>query len=213
MTHCIWQRGELGSKIGRVHIRQSRDSAYDGHSFWLGGEWVRNDIEVELSEPGAACSLNGLYLMDGEQHLDNHTLIDHQAPHCVSRELYKGVLGGKSTGVYNGMVKVQQPAQKTDSEQANHNILLSDSADINTKPELEIYADDVKCAHGTTVGQLDAEALLYMRMRGIPKAEAVHMLTQAFAEELLGELENEQLRSVMAEHVSTRLHRMREDSP
>ena len=179
LVHCIWQRGPSGTKVGRVHIQQQRDSAYDGHSFWLGGGWVRNDIEVELKEAGAACSLNGLYLLDGDQHLDNHTLIDHQAPHCVSRELYKGVLGGHSTGVYNGMVKVQQIAQKTDSEQANHNLLLSDSADINTKPELEIYADDVKCAHGTTVGQLDAEALMYMRMRGIPKAEAIHMLTSS----------------------------------
>ncbi|MEC7240954.1 MAG: Fe-S cluster assembly protein SufD, partial [Myxococcota bacterium] len=210
LVHCLWQRGPSGTKIGRVHIQQRRDSAYDGHSFWLGGGWVRNDIEVELKEAGAACSLNGLYLLDGNQHLDNHTLIDHQAPHCVSRELYKGVLSGKSTGVYNGMVKVQQIAQKTDSEQANHNLLLSDTADINTKPELEIYADDVKCAHGTTVGQLDAEALMYMRMRGIPKAEAVHMLTQAFADELLGELEDEDLQEVMAEQVTARLVQLKD---
>lgn len=210
LVHCIWQRGPFGTKVGRVHIQQQRDSAYDGHSFWLGGGWVRNDIEVELKQEGAACSLNGLYLLDGRQHLDNHTLIDHQAPHCVSRELYKGVLSGDSTGVYNGMVKVQQVAQKTDSEQANHNLLLSDSADINTKPELEIYADDVKCAHGTTVGQLDAEALMYMRMRGIPKTEAIHMLTQAFADELLGELEDESLREVMEGQVAARLVELRD---
>jgi Fe-S cluster assembly protein SufD len=212
LVHCLWQRGDHGSKVGRVHVQQDQDSAYDGHSFWLGGAWVRNDIHVELGKPGAACSLNGLYLLDGKQHLDNHTTIDHQAPHCVSRELYKGVLGGRSTGVYNGMVKVQQEAQKTDSEQANHNILLSDSAQINTKPELEIYADDVKCAHGTTVGQLDAEALLYMRMRGIPKAEAMHILTGAFAQELLGELENPVLQESISTAVQKRLTSLKGDS-
>jgi len=210
LEHTLWQRGPSGSKVGRVHVHQSRDSAYDSHSFWLGGAWVRNDIHVELAEPGAVCSLNGLYLLDQDQHLDNHTVIDHQAPHCVSRELYKGVLSGASTGVYNGMVKVQQAAQKTDSEQANHNILLSKSADINTKPELEIYADDVKCAHGTTVGQLDAEALLYMRMRGIPKGEAIHILTSAFAQELLGEVEDEDLQSIFGDAVSARLSDLRE---
>jgi Fe-S cluster assembly protein SufD len=211
LEHTIWQRNSAngGTKIGRVHVHQSRDSAYDGHSFWLGGTWVRNDIHVELAEPGAACSLNGLYLLDANQHLDNHTLIDHQAPHCISRELYKGVLSGKSTGVYNGMVKVQQIAQKTDSEQANHNILLSDRADINTKPELEIYADDVKCAHGTTVGQLDAVALQYMCMRGIPKADAVAILTGAFAQELLGEIEDEDLRGQLDQAVSSRLSELR----
>jgi Fe-S cluster assembly protein SufD len=211
LEHTIWQRHSThgGNKVGRVHVHQARDSAYDGHSFWLGGTWVRNDIHVELAEPGAACSLNGLYLLDANQHLDNHTLIDHQAPHCISRELYKGVLSGKSTGVYNGMVKVQKIAQKTDSEQANHNILLSDSADINTKPELEIYADDVKCAHGTTVGQLDAVALQYMRMRGIPKADAVAILTGAFAQELLGEIEDEALRDLLDQAVSARLSELR----
>jgi len=211
LEHTIWQRNSAngGTKIGRVHVHQARDSAYDGHSFWLGGTWVRNDIHVELAEPGAACSLNGLYLLDAEQHLDNHTLIDHQAPHCLSRELYKGVLSGKSTGVYNGMVKVQRIAQKTDSEQANHNLLLSDTADINTKPELEIYADDVKCAHGTTVGQLDALSLQYMRMRGIPKAEAIAILTGAFAQELLGEVEDESLRDLLEQAVTARLAELR----
>jgi len=211
LEHTLWQRGTAGSKIGRIHVHQKRDSAYDGHSFWLGSTWVRNDIHVELSEEGAACSLNGLYLLGGKQHLDNHTVIDHQAPHCVSRELYKGVLGGKSTGVYNGMVKVQQIAQKTDSEQANHNLLLSDGADINTKPELEIYADDVKCAHGTTVGQLDQQALMYMRMRGIPKSEAIHILTRAFAQELLEEIEDEVVRGRIEEEVFQRLAQIRDD--
>lgn len=212
LEHTIWQHSgaeSVGSKVGRVHVHQSQDSAYDGHSFWLGSAWVRNDIHVELAESGAACSLNGLYLLDGTQHLDNHTLIDHQAPHCTSRELYKGVLSGKSTGVYNGMVKVRKIAQKTDSEQANHNLLLSDSADINTKPELEIYADDVKCAHGTTVGQLDALALQYMRMRGIPKAEATAILTGAFAQELLGEVEDESLRDLLRQAVTARLAELR----
>jgi Fe-S cluster assembly protein SufD len=210
LEHTLWQRGPTGSKIGRVHVHQGRDSAYDSHSFWMGGTWVRNDIHVELAEPGAACSLNGLYLLDKDQHLDNHTLMDHQAPHCVSRELYKGVLSGSSTGVYNGMVRVQKDAQKTDSEQANHNLLLSESADINTKPELEIYADDVKCAHGTTVGQLDAEALMYMRMRGISKTEAIHILTGAFVQELLGEVEDEALRALLAAVVKSRLSELRE---
>lgn len=212
LEHTIWQNSGaemVGSKVGRVHVHQSQDSAYDGHTFWLGSAWVRNDIHVELAEPGAVCSLNGLYLLDGDQHLDNHTLIDHQAPHCTSRELYKGVLSGKSTGVYNGMVKVRKIAQKTDSEQANHNLLLSESADINTKPELEIYADDVKCAHGTTVGQLDAVALQYMRMRGIPKADAMAILTGAFAQELLGEVEDTSLRDLLEQAVTARLAELR----
>ena len=147
--------------------------------------FVRNDVDAVLDGEGGECTLNGLYLADGERHVDNHTTIDHAKPHCASHELYKGILGGNASGVFNGKIIVRQDAQKTDAKQTNQALLLSDDATINTKPQLEIFADDVKCTHGATIGQLDEEAIFYLRARGLTFAEARDMLIHAFAGEVL----------------------------
>ncbi len=200
---------ELGSKeshwVGETICNQDRDSAYDSHTFWLGEGWARNNLVVKMNGVEGFCNLSGLYLTDNRQHVDNHTEIDHVAPHCTSRELYKGVVSGKSRVVFNGRVLVRREAQRTDSDQANHNILLTRDAEIDTKPELEIYADDVKCAHGTTIGQLDAQALHYLRVRGIPKAMALEMLTTAFVMEQLDGVEHESLKARYSALISERL--------
>jgi Fe-S cluster assembly protein SufD len=145
-------------------------------------------LRIELQEPNASAYLNGLYVASGETHVDNHSIVDHASPHCYSNELYKGVLNGNSKGVFNGKIFVRKDAQKTNAYQSNKNILLSDDASMNAKPQLEIYADDVKCSHGATTGQLDEEALFYLRSRGIGINEAQALLTTAFAEEILNKI-------------------------
>ena len=146
---------------------------------------MRNDINVALSEPGAETELNGLYLLDGKAHVDNHTTIDHVAPMTRSVEDYRGVLRDRSRAVYNGKVIVREDAQKTDAWQSNRNLLLSDAAEVDTKPELEIYADDVKCGHGATVGQLDKDALFYLLSRGIDHDTASGLLIFAFVDDVI----------------------------
>jgi len=206
LEHHILELGdEAGHWVGETICDQARESAYDSHTFWLGAGWARNNLVVKMNGVESFCNLGGLYLTDNQQHVDNHTEIDHVAPHCISRELYKGVVAGKSRVVFNGRVLVRREAQRTDSDQANHNILLSSSAEIDTKPELEIYADDVKCAHGTTIGQLDAQALHYLRVRGIPKATALEMLTNAFVMEQIDSVEHEALRERYQALTSKRL--------
>jgi len=160
---------------------------------------------VNLSEQGASCSLNGLFVLDGRQHVDHHTRVDHKAPHCTSRENYRTVLDGRSHGVFNGKVVVHQGAIKTDSSQSNGNILLSKHAEIDTKPELEIYNDDVKCAHGATVGQLDDKQLFYLRSRGISEAAAQELLTFAFADEVLAAMSNQVVRSYVEKEAFAKL--------
>ena len=145
---------------------------------------MRNDLNAVVST-GSECTLNGLYLIAGSQHVDNHSLIDHAAPHASSHELYKGILGGRATAVFNGKILVRKHAQKTDAKQTNKNLVLSNTAVINTKPELQIYADDVKCTHSATVGQLDEDALFYLRARGIPAVEARDLLIYAFARDII----------------------------
>src|SRR4029077_6685615 len=147
---------------------------------------VRNEVRVHLDAEGCEATINGLYMADGRQHMDNLTVIDHARPNCASHELYKGILDGKAHGVFNGKIYVHQDAQKTDAKQTNQTLLLSEEAVINTKPQLEIYADDVKCTHGATVGQLDAESIFYLRSRGIGLDEARNLLTYAFANDLVG---------------------------
>lgn len=173
-----------------IHFRQVRSvlqraSRYESHQLSFGGSSARDEIEVRFEGEGGEAILNGLFVGAGKQHLDNRTFIDHAVPHCRSEELYKGVLGGEATGVFDGKVLVRREAQKTDSSQTNKNLLLSRDAEINTKPTLEIYADDVKCAHGATTGQLDPNSLFYLRARGIGKPEAERLLTRAFAHEVL----------------------------
>jgi Fe-S cluster assembly protein SufD len=165
----------------------------------------REDVTTVLRGEGAESLLHGLYLISGEQHVDNHTVIDHAKPHCSSRELYKGILDGKSSGVFNGKIIVRKDAQKTDSKQSNKNLLLSEDSVINTKPQLEIYADDVKCTHGATIGQIDQEAVFYLRSRGIGLEAARSLLTQAFASDVIDKIKFEPVRTRLRETLVARL--------
>jgi len=171
----------------------------------LGGSLVRNETVVALDAPGAECELDGLFFADGSRHVDNQTTIDHRAPHGTSRELYKGILGGRSRGIFNGKVIVRQDAQKTNAQQSNPNLVLGDGAEIDTRPNLEIHADDVKCAHGSTVGRLDEDALFFLRARGIAEAEARRMLCRAFAAEVLDRISVEELREQIGLRVARAL--------
>lgn len=171
--------------IGCLQVLQQRDSNFSSHSLSLGGSLVRNDVNVVLDAEGSECVLNGLYVTKGKQHVDNHTSIDHAKPHCNSRELYKGILDDSSAGVFNGRIIVRKNAQKTNARQTNKNLLLSEDALANTTPQLEIFADDVKCTHGATIGRLDEEGLFYLRSRGIDELSARTLLTYAFATEIL----------------------------
>ncbi|PYV03203.1 MAG: Fe-S cluster assembly protein SufD [Acidobacteria bacterium] len=189
IDHTRLQReSERAFHVATMEVSQHRDSAFASRSISIGGKLVRNDLNVLLNGEGCDCTLDGLYFAGGEQHVDNHTTIDHAKPHCSSRELYKGILDGKSTGVFNGKIIVRKDAQKTDARQTNNNLLLSEESLINTKPQLEILADDVKCTHGATIGQLDEEALFYLRTRGIGDAAARSLLTYAFASEIIGRI-------------------------
>jgi len=185
-THYrLQQEGAKQLHIGRVHVRQTRGSRFDSHVMALGAALSRTDIHVEMQGEGAACTLNGLYLTSSRQHTDHHTRVDHLVPHCSSREYYRGVLDGRSRAVFNGKVVVHEQARETDARQSNANLLLSPHAEVDTKPELEIYNDDVKCAHGATVGQMDMEQLFYLRSRGIGEVEARNVLIFAFADDVL----------------------------
>ena len=154
--------------ISSLDVLQHADSQFISHSISLGAAISRNEIHVNLNGPGAECTLNGFYMGSAKQYVDYHTRIDHSQPHCNSNEHYKGVLGGNAQGVFNGRVYVHPDAQKSDAQQSNQNLLLSATAEVDTKPQLEIYADDVKCSHGATIGQLDESMVFYMRSRGIP---------------------------------------------
>ncbi|MDE0756260.1 MAG: SufD family Fe-S cluster assembly protein, partial [Woeseiaceae bacterium] len=162
-----------------------KDATFTHNNFDFGGDLTRNDIVAIIEGAGASVNLTGLYLASGAQHIDNHTRVEHRVGPAVSHEEYRGILNGRSRCVFNGQAVVFEGADGTDANQANHNLLLSDQAEIDTKPELEIYADDVKCSHGATVGQLDETALFYLRSRGLDTTEARRLLTQAFAANIL----------------------------
>jgi Fe-S cluster assembly protein SufD len=179
------RESERGFHVGMAAVRQGRDSTYRSLSFAVGGALARVNIQTALAGTGASAFLDGLYLLDGTQHVDHQTRIEHIAPHCTSHEVYKGILTGRSHGVFNGQVYVYPEAQKTDGKQENNNLLLSDHARIDTKPQLEIFADDVKCTHGATIGRLDDVALFYLKSRGIPAPRARTLLTYAFAASVL----------------------------
>ena len=188
LKHYKIQQESLNAyHVGNLNVMQDKDSLLESHSISLGGALVRNDIHSQLAAEGAEIIMNGLYMTNNKQHVDNHTRVDHLKPHTHSTENYRGVLNGKSRAVFNGKVVVHPQAQKIEAHQNNANLLLSDDAEIDTKPELEIYADDVECAHGNTSGALDPNQLFYMRQRGIPEAEARALLTQAFIAEALEE--------------------------
>jgi Fe-S cluster assembly protein SufD len=201
----IEEEGEQAFHVATVHFHQQRSSAVHSTSIQFGGSLVREDMRTVLDGEGCESTLNGLYVIGGRQHVDNHTTIDHAKPHCGSRELYKGVLDGQATGVFNGKIIVRKDAQKTDSKQSNKNLLLSRDSVINTKPQLEIYADDVKCTHGATIGQIDQEAVFYLRSRGIGLDEARAMLTQAFASDVIGKIRFAPLRDRLKDTLLERL--------
>ncbi|NNL67790.1 MAG: Fe-S cluster assembly protein SufD [Myxococcales bacterium] len=170
--------------VSGMHARVGRDARLSCHTLAFGTALTRNDLRVTLAEPGAECDLSGLFVAGGEQHVDNHTWIDHAKPHGTSRELYKGILDGRARGVFNGRVVVRPDAQKSNAQQQNPNLLLSRDAEMSTQPQLEIRADDVRCTHGSTIGQLDETALFYLRSRGIPRDEARQLLMRGFVSEI-----------------------------
>ena len=205
LDHYKLQReSESAFHVGTVQIREARDSQLHSFSLAVGGSLARTNIYTSLDGDAATCTLNGLYLTDGTQHIDNQTSIEHIAPNCPSHELYKGVLDGRSHGVFNGKVYVHPEAQKTDGKQSNNNLLLSPSARVDTKPQLEIFADDVKCTHGATVGRLDDLAMFYLNSRGIGPETARMLLTYAFAADVLETIELEVLRKELEKMVLVR---------
>jgi Fe-S cluster assembly protein SufD len=185
--------------VATLQVQQSRSSRFSSHSITIGGALARNDINAVLDGEGCESTLNGLYMATDKQLIDNHTRIDHAKPHCTSHELYKGILDGQARGVFNGKIYVHQDAQKTDAKQTNKTLLLSEDAVINTKPQLEILADDVKCTHGATVGQLAEEAIFYLRSRGIGREDARSLLTFAFANDIIGRIKVEPVRRHLEE--------------
>ena len=208
IDHYRVQRETLSAfHISAMHVVEARAARFRSTSIDLGGQLTRNHVHTALIGEGIDSTLNGLYIEDGSQHVDNHTLIEHTQANCQSHEFYKGVLAAESSGVFRGKIHVHQAAQKTDAYQANQNLLLSDSARIDTKPQLEIYADDVKCSHGATIGRLDADAIFYLRSRGIGHREAVRILTRAFAGEVLDRVRIDGLRQELDDLVSQRLDR------
>ena len=190
----VQQEGLDAFHIATMQINAQRSANVSSHSFSLGGKLVRNDAGAVLDGEGAEVTLNGLYLADGDRLVDNHTTIDHAQAHCPSHEVYKGILGGKARAVFNGKIIVRQDAQKTDAKQTNRALLLSDDASINTKPQLEIFADDVKCTHGAAIGQLDEDAIFYLRARGLTYFEARDMMIHAFAGEVIDRVQVEPLK-------------------
>ena len=193
--------------VASLHAHTSRSSRFSSHAFALGGRLVRNDIFAILDGEGGDCTLNGLYLADRQRLVDNHTTIDHAKPHCGSHEVYKGILGGTSRAVFNGKIIVRQDAQKTDAKQTNRALLLTDGATINTKPQLEIFADDVKCTHGAAIGQLDEDAIFYLRARGLTYPESRDMLIHAFAGQILDGVQVEPLREALEAELFEQLDR------
>jgi Fe-S cluster assembly protein SufD len=190
----VQEESPLAYHLACTQADLARDARFSTHYVGLGGSLVRNEVRVRFTGEGGEATVNGLYRASDTQHVDNHTVIDHAKAHCASHELYKGILDGKARGVFNGKIFVRQDAQKTDAKQTNQTLLLSNDATINTKPQLEIFADDVKCTHGATVGQLDEDQLFYLRARGIGLVEARAMLTFAFANDIIGRIRIDDLR-------------------
>lgn len=192
--------------IARMEVDQERSSNFSSHSISIGGELTRNDFNSRFNAEGSECTLNGLYLIEGNQLFDAHTLIDHAMPHCNSHEHYKGILNDRSRGVFNGKVIVRPDAQKTNAFQENNNILLSNNALVNTKPQLEIFADDVKCSHGATIGQLDEEARFYLKSRGIGEEASRAILLHAFASDVITSIKTESVRNYLEKIITERFN-------
>ena len=203
--HRVQRESVRAYHIAATQTHQGRDSTVNLHAVAFGGALARHDIGSVLAGPGGTLILNGLYLLSDAQHADHHTTIDHAADHCQSHEYFNGVLDGRSRGVFTGRIVVRPGAQKTDSKQTNNNLLLSSEAHADSQPQLEIYADDVKCTHGSTVGPLDPRALFYLRSRGVSESEARRLLTYGFGAEVLGRMEVAPLREQLDRIVRERL--------
>ena len=201
----IQDEGEHAFFINNTEVEQQRDSIYSSYAVDLGGKLVRNNLNSILKDSGTNTNFYGLYVGINKQHIDNQTFIDHAFPNCNSNELYKGILTDKAKGVFNGKIMVRPDAQKTNAFQQNNNILIDDRATINAKPQLEIFADDVKCSHGCTIGQLDSDALFYMRSRGIPKKEANGLLLYAFANDALEKIKIPELKTRITKLIAKKL--------
>jgi Fe-S cluster assembly protein SufD len=206
IEHCKLEReSDRAFHVGIVSAAQSRDSSLTTHAVLLGGELVRNDVTTVLGAEGASCALNGLYMTEGSQHVDNRTLIDHASPHCASNETYKGVLDGRSRAVFNGEIVVRADARQSDAHQLNKNLVLSDEALVWTKPRLRILNNDVRCTHGATVGMLDEDALFYLRSRGLDERGARALLVYAFVSDILTKIKARPLRAELDALVAARL--------
>jgi Fe-S cluster assembly protein SufD len=206
IDHYKVQRESLGAfHMATFQVQADRASRPSSHSISIGGGLVRNDVNAMLDGEGIDCILNGLYFADGRQVVDNHMRVEHAKPHCASHELYKGVLDGKARAVFNGLIHVHKGAQKTDAKQSNRNLLLSRDAIANSNPQLEIFADDVRCTHGSTVGQLDDDAVFYLRSRGIGAEAARSLLTYAFASDIVERIKVPPVRRDLEEFLFARL--------
>jgi Fe-S cluster assembly protein SufD len=207
VTHYkVQDEGGSAFHVASTRAEVSKDGAYELTTVTLGARLSRHEIEVALTSPGASCRVDGLYIVGDGQHTDTHSLIEHREPNCASRQNYKGILDGKSRAVFNGRVYVHAGASGTDAQQSNKNLLLSSDARVDTKPQLEIYNDDVKCAHGATVGQLEEEELFYLLSRGLHPDLARNLLTYGFAEEVVASIRHESIRAQLDEAILNRLH-------
>ena len=182
--------GPKAYHIGTTRVLQGQGSQFESFSFSIGAKLTRNNLNIFLNGEGSSAVLNGLYAVSDSQHVDNHTSVDHRPPRCVSNQLYKGILDGSATAAFNGKIFVRRIAQQTNSYQLNKNLLLGKGCQVNTKPQLEIFADDVRCTHGATIGQLNEEELFYLESRAIPKNLAVKMLARGFVDDILSKLTN-----------------------
>lgn len=208
VEHSFSQHLGKGTKlIATIHGLQQRDSSLRSSIFSFGGEFVRNDVTMRLEGEGSELTMDGLYLLAGELRVDNHTVIDHAAPHTNSTELYKGILDDRSNGIFDGKIIVRKDAQQTNSRQTNHNLLLSNDAVADSKPQLEIHADDVKCAHGSTIGQINEDSLFYLQARGIGREDARRLLMYAFASEIVERVEAAPLRKRLESLLLARMER------
>ena len=207
----LQMESERGFHIATQQARLGRDAVLTSHAFALGAELARNDVNAAFAGEGGDCTLNGLYVTAGFQHVDNHTRIDHERPRCTSRELYKGIMGGKSRGVFNGKIYVHEHAEKTDARQTNRNLLLSEEAWVDTKPQLEIYNNDVKCSHGSTIGQLDEDAVYFLRSRGLDIRAAIGLLTQGFANDITGRVKPAPLAELLEGRLAEKIDAMAQE--
>jgi Fe-S cluster assembly protein SufD len=214
LSHYMIEREHKEAfNVSTLRIQQGRSTNVVSHSVLLGGALVRNNVHPVLAGEGGECVINGLFIGNGHQHLDNYMLVEHASPHCGSRQFYNGILDGHSHGVFHGRIIVHKDAQKTDAKQTNRNLLLSDDAQIDTKPQLEIYADDVKCTHGATIGQIEGDALFYLRSRGIDEVSARKLLLFAFASECLDRMKQGPVRKHVERLINRCLFQMAKSAP